>query len=113
VKATYVGPLPKPAIYSTYVAFTVTVPLPTQGLAKELPPLPAGHTERWTLYATLKQWRRVELAFRQDPQERAIAEGIAVVQSHQNILYVTALKAVSIERARQAQQKAAAVEVSV
>jgi hypothetical protein len=52
MKATYVGPLTKPTIHDSYVSFTVRVGLPTTGIAKDLPPLPAGHEESWTRYVT-------------------------------------------------------------
>jgi hypothetical protein len=109
MKATYVGPLPPPTLKGSYVEFRVTVALPTTGLAKDLPPLPAGHTEDWTLYVTTKQWNRVAEAFRANPQERGIAEGLAVVRQEGCCLWVTALKAVSLEKARQDAQKAQAV----
>jgi hypothetical protein len=111
LKATFVGPLPAPKLHGSYVSFTLTVGLPTTGISKDLPELPTGHTESWTLYVTRKQWERVQHAFRIDPQERAVAEGIAVVQPDKNCLWVTALKAVSIEKARQEAQKAAAQAV--
>ena len=108
MKSTYVGPLTKPTDHGTYVSFTTTVGLPTTGIAKDLPPLPAGHEETWTLYVTRRQWDRVAHAFRTNREERAIAEGIAVCREGGLYLWVTALKALSIEKARTAQQKAAA-----
>ena len=108
MKSTYVGTLPSPTSHGSYVAFHVTVSLPSAGIAKDLPPLPAGHTEAWTLYVTRKQWERVAQAFRTDPHERAIAEGISVVHEGACVLWVTALKAVSVEKARQEAQKAGA-----
>jgi hypothetical protein len=106
MKSTYVGQLPAPTLHGSYVEFRVSVALPTTGLAKDLPPLPEGHTETWTLYVTRRQWERVAQAFRADPQERAIAEGTSVVRPGQCCLWVTALKALSMEKARQAAQKA-------
>jgi hypothetical protein len=64
--------------------------------------------ETWTLYVTKRQWDRVAHAFRLNREERAVAEGIAVYRPDGLYLWVTALKAVSIERERQAAQKAAA-----
>jgi hypothetical protein len=107
MKATYVGPLTKPTACGTYVSFTVSVGLPTTGIAKDLPPLPEGHQETWTLYVTKRQWDRVAHAFRMNREERAIAEGIAVCRADGLYLWVTALKALSMEKARSAQQKAA------
>lgn len=108
MKATYVGPLSTPQLHDAYVSFTVRVGLPTTGLAKDLPPLPAGHEESWTLFVTKRQWDRVAHAFRQNREERAICEGVAVCLPDQLCLWVTALKSVTLEKARQAQQKAAA-----
>ena len=111
MKSTYVGPLPSPILHGSYVEFRVTVSLPSTGIAKDLPPLPTGHTEAWMLYVTRKQWDRVAQAFRTNREERAIAEGIAVICEGACFLWVTALKAVSIEKARQEAQKAQAQTV--
>ena len=105
MKATYVGALPAPTLHGTYVEFRVTASLPTTGLAKDLPPLPSGHTESWTLYVTRKQWERVAQAFRANQEERAIAEGISVARADGLFLWVTALKSVTVEKARQEAQK--------
>jgi hypothetical protein len=111
MKCTYVGPLPRPTLCGTYVSFAVTASLPQTGIAKDLPPLPAGHHEAWTLYVTRRQWERVAQVFRTEAQERAICEGIAVVRPEGNFLWVTALKSVTLEKQRQEQQKAAAQAV--
>ena len=108
MRATYVGPLPQPTVHGTYVSFSVTLSLPTTGIAKDLPPLPTEHRETWTLYVSKRQWDRVAQAFRMNREERAIAEGITVVRPEGNFLWVTALKALSIEKARQEAQKATA-----
>ena len=111
LESTFVGPLPSPTLHGTYVEFRITASLPTTGLAKDLPPLPVGHTETWTLYVTKRQWDRVAQAFRANQEERAIAEGIAVIREGACFLWVTALKSLSIEKARQEAQKAQAPAV--
>jgi hypothetical protein len=52
MKCTYVGALPQPTLCGTYVSFAVTTSPPQTGIAKDLPPLPAGHRASWTLYVT-------------------------------------------------------------
>jgi len=90
------------------MALRAIVPAP-DGLPRELPKIPAKHTDTWTVLIGIKQWRQISQAVQEHPDAEITVEGAPAYLDGRLTLLGRTVRSTVLEKQRQQEQREAAL----